>query len=58
MEDFLKFRCIVQYCKMMNYDINDILDMSTHELRLWYERVTKMMEDEIKFRINTGRIIE
>ena len=58
MEKHLEFKRIIQYCKMMNFNVNDILNMSSHELRLWYNRVTEMMNDEIRFRINTGRIIE
>ena len=52
------FKKIIQYCKMMDYDVNDILDMSDHELRLWYHRVLEMTENETDFRILTGRSID
>ena len=52
------FKKIIQYCKMMNYDVNDILEMSDQELRLWYHRVLSMTNNETEFRIKTGRIID
>ena len=58
MEEHIKFKRIIQYCQMMGYNVNDILNMTNHELRLWYERVVKMTEDEINFRIHTGRLME
>jgi len=53
-----EFRNIIKYCKLMNYDVNDILEMSDHELRLWYNRVLKMTENETEFRIKTGLSID
>ena len=53
-----QFKKIIQYCKLMNYDVNDILEMSDHELRLWYHRITEITENETKFRILTGLSID
>lgn len=52
------FRKVIKYCDMMGYDIKDILDMSNHELRLWYHRVLDMVENETEFRIRTGLSID
>ena len=38
----------------MHYDVNDILEMSDHELRLWYHRIIEITENETEFRILTG----
>ena len=51
---YLEFRNIIRYCKLMNYDINDILEMSDNELRIWYNRVINMISNETSFRIKTG----
>lgn len=51
------FRKIIQYCKMMNYNVNDILDMTDHELRLWYHHVIDMMSNNTDFKIRTGMTI-
>ena len=53
-----EFRKIIQYCKMMNYDINDILEMSDQELRIWYHHVKEMTENESEFRIKTGMSLD
>lgn len=52
------FKKIIQYCKLMNYDVNDILEMSDHELRLWYHRTLDMVNNETEFRIRTGMSID
>lgn len=51
------FKKIIQYCKLMNYDVNDILNMTDHELRLWYERVMELTENDIEFKLTTGMSI-
>jgi len=53
-----EFRKIIQYCKMMDYDINDILEMSDQELRIWYHHVKEMTENESEFRIKTGMSLD
>ena len=53
-----KFRKILKYCQLMGYDINDILNMSDHELRIWYVHVNEMIENETEFRIKTGMILD
>lgn len=50
------FRKIIKYCKLMDYDVNDILNMSDREMRIWYNRVVVMVMDESSFRIQTGMI--
>lgn len=50
------FRKIIKYCKLMDYDVNDILSMSDREMRIWYNRVVVMVMDESSFRIQTGMI--
>lgn len=50
------FRKIIKYCKLMDYDVNDILSMSDREMRIWYNRVVDMVMDESSFRIQTGMI--
>lgn len=57
-KDHQVFKKIIQYCKLMNYDVNDILEMSDNELRLWYNRVLKMTKNEVDFRIETGMSID
>lgn len=52
------FKKIIQYCDLMNYDVKDILNMSNHELRLWYHRVLDMVNNETEFRIKTGLSID
>lgn len=52
------FRNIIKYCKLMNYDINDILKMSDNELRLWYKHVKDITENETNFRIMTGMTLD
>lgn len=54
MKAHIEFKRIIQYCKLMNYDVNDILKMSDNELRVWYQRVTKITKNETEFRILTG----
>ena len=51
---YMEFRDVIRYCKLMNYNINDILEMSDNELRIWYKRVLDMVSDETRFRIKTG----
>ena len=58
MKDYQKFKRIIKYCKLMNYDVNDILNMSDNELRLWYTRVLRMTENEKDFQIRTGMTID
>lgn len=53
-----EFRKIIQYCKLMNYNVNDILEMSDQELRLWYHHVKEMTENEKEFRIRTGMSLD
>lgn len=48
------FRRIILYCKLMNYNVNDILKMSDQELKIWYNRVLDMTSNETDFRIKTG----
>lgn len=48
------FREIIRYCKLMHYDINDILEMSDTELRIWYKRTLEMVDNPMEFRIRTG----
>ena len=48
------FRRIIQYCKLMHYDIDEILNMSDNELRIWYNRMLKMSNDQFGYRIKSG----
>lgn len=57
-KEHLKFKRIIKYCQLMNYDYKDILSMSDHELSLWYKRVVNLTSNETDFRINTGMHIE
>ena len=54
MKQHIKFRKIIQYCKLMEYDLDEILDMSDNELRLWYNRISDIAENEIAYTIRTG----
>lgn len=56
MKDYEMFRKIIKYCKLVNYNINDILKMSDVELKVWYKKVGNMVKDETSFRIMTGLI--
>lgn len=51
------FKRIIQYCNLMGYDINKILDMSDYELKLWYDRAVEMTSNETNFRIRTGMVL-
>ena len=42
----------------MHYDINDILEMSDTELRVWYKRTLEMVQNETEFRIRTGMSLD
>lgn len=55
---YMKFKRILQYCKLMKYDIDEILNMSENELRLWYKHVLDIIDDETKFMIKTGISID
>ena len=50
------FQRIIKYCKLMDYDINDILNMSENELLIWYRRVTEKVNNESNFRMQTGLV--
>ena len=53
-KNYKDFKKVMQYCKLMDYSIDDILNMSDNELRIWFNLVEKMTKNETEFRIKTG----
>ena len=57
-KEHLNFKRIIMYCKLMNYDLNDIKNMSDFEMGLWYKKTLQLIQNETDFRINTGMVLD
>lgn len=48
------FRKILKYCVIYDMDFPDIILMSDVEFYAWFEHVTKQVDDEVQFKLDTG----
>lgn len=50
----ITFKKLIKYCDVTGFNIKDILNMSDFEVKLWYEKALKDIENEKDFQIRTG----